>query len=168
MLIIGIWGFWAMPFVLKYSKSMTLAAWLSVQTLCSASLFGAFFYGGVSSGFLPWFLVAVLLGFFYLSEKPKIVALTLVGNIAGFAIASALFGFPQILPPDKLTVVGWITVTAGTIYMSWMACFSPTSCRCARGCSAKPSSIARLPSAFRSQRKSPNRRVAPNQCSSRA
>ena len=102
---------------------MTLAAWLSVQMLCAAALFGSFFYGGVSSGFMPWFLVAVLLGFFYLSEKPKIVALTLAGNSAVFAIAWLLFGFPQTLSPDKLIVVGWITVTAGTIYMSWMACF---------------------------------------------
>ena len=122
-IVIGIWGFWALPFVLKYSKSMTLAAWLSVQVLSSASLFGSFFYGGVSSAFLPWFLVAVLLGFFYLSEKPKIVALTLAGNIAAFAIVSLLFGFPQLVPPDKLTLLGWITVTAAVIYMSWMACF---------------------------------------------
>ena len=122
-IVIGIWGFWALPFVLKYSRSMTLAAWLSVQMLCAAALFGSFFYGGVSSGFMPWFLVAVLLGFFYLSEKPKIVALTLAGNSAVFAIAWLLFGFPQTLSPDKLIVVGWITVTAGTIYMSWMACF---------------------------------------------
>jgi signal transduction histidine kinase len=122
-MIIGIWAFWALPFVLKLSQSITLAATLSVQMLCLASLFGSFFYGGVNSPFMPWILVAVLLGFFYLSERPKFVALLLACNIASFATASLFFGFPEIVPHERLTMVGWITVTAGTIYMAWMAMF---------------------------------------------
>ena len=70
-MIIGIWAFWGLPFVLKFSQSITLSATLSVQMLCLASLGGSFFYGGVNSPFLPWILVAVLLGFFYLSERPS-------------------------------------------------------------------------------------------------
>ncbi len=122
-IIIGIWGFWTLPFVLKFSRSLTLAATLSVQMLCLASLFGSFFYGGVNSPFLPWILVAVLLGFFYLSERPKLVMLILAGNIAVFAIVALVFGFPEIVPHERLTMVGWITVSSGTIYMAWMAMF---------------------------------------------
>ena len=121
--IAGIWGFWALPFVLKYSKSLELAAAISVQMLCLAALFGAYFYGGVNSPFLPWILVAALLGFFYLSERPKFVSALLACNIGAFALVALLFGFPEIVPRSELTGVGWITVTSGTIYMSWMAIF---------------------------------------------
>ena len=121
--IIGIWAFWTLPFILKISRSLTLAAAISVQQLCLASLFGSYFYGGVNSPFLPWILVATLLGFFYLSERPKFVLSVLACNISAFALVAFLFGFPEIVPHGQLTGVGWITVTSGTIYMSWMALF---------------------------------------------
>jgi signal transduction histidine kinase len=44
-------------------------------------------------------------------------------NIGAFALASLLFGFPEVVSHSQLTEVGWITVTSGTIYMSWMAIF---------------------------------------------
>ena len=33
------------------------------------SLYGAFHYGGMSSPFVPWLLIALLLGFFYLAGR---------------------------------------------------------------------------------------------------
>ena len=71
--IVGIWLFWALPFVYKFTGNLQLAALLSVELLAFASLFGAYFYGGVSSPFLPWLLVSLLLGFFYLSERPILI-----------------------------------------------------------------------------------------------
>ena len=123
MMIGGIWVFWSLPFVLKYTQSLAITSIASVQMLCAASLGGAYFYGGVASPFLPWILVAVLLGFFYLSDRPKFVAAMLVANISAFAIAALVFGFPEIVPLHKLTQVGWISVISGAIYVAWMAIF---------------------------------------------
>jgi hypothetical protein len=64
--IIGIWLFLALPFVFKWTGNLQLSALISVELLAFASLFGAYQYGGVSSPFLPWFIVSLLLGFFYL------------------------------------------------------------------------------------------------------
>jgi signal transduction histidine kinase len=122
-MIVGISAFWSLSFVLKYTESLSLAAIGSVQFLCMASLGGAYFYGGVASPFLPWILVAVLLGFFYLSDRPKFVAALVIGNISAFAVAALVFGFPEIVPLHKLTQVGWISVISGGIYMAWMAIF---------------------------------------------
>src|SRR5438477_8487434 len=66
--IICIWLFWTLPFVYKATSHLQLTAFISVALLAFTSLFGAYNYGGVSSPFLPWLLVALLLGFFYLSE----------------------------------------------------------------------------------------------------
>jgi signal transduction histidine kinase len=122
-IITGIWAFWSLSFVLKYTRSLAIAATLSVQMLCVAALFGSYFYGGVNSPFLPWLLVAILLGFFYMSDKPRFVALLLAVNISVFALVSLLFGFPELVPHDQLTVLGWVTVASATIYMAWMAIF---------------------------------------------
>ena len=65
--IVCIWSFWLLPFALKLTKNLQLVALLSVETLAFASLFGAYHYGGVSSPFLPWLIISLLLGFFYLS-----------------------------------------------------------------------------------------------------
>src|SRR5215468_9280572 len=68
--IVCIWLFWALPFVYRYTANLQLSALISVELLAFTSLLGAYFYGGVSSPFLPWLLVSLLLGFFYLSERP--------------------------------------------------------------------------------------------------
>jgi signal transduction histidine kinase len=119
----AILAFLSLPFVLKYTRSLIKSAFLSVQLLCFASLFGAFNYGGVSSPFLPWLLVAVLLGYFYISDRPRVVTLMVATNIGAFAVAYALFGFPELVPTRKLAEVGWISVFGAFVYMSWMANF---------------------------------------------
>jgi signal transduction histidine kinase len=125
-LIFSIALFLTLPFVLKFTRRLVVAAFLSVQLLSFASLFGAFNYGGASSPFLPWLLVAVLLGYFYISDRPRIVTLVVSANIGAFAIAYWLIGFPELVPADKLAQVGWISVLGGFIYMSWMANFYAT------------------------------------------
>lgn len=121
--IVGIWLFWALPFVYKFTGNLQLAALLSVELLAFASLFGAYFYGGVSSPFLPWLLVSLLLGFFYLSERPILIVGLFTANIAGFVIAYLGNGFPDLLSHEQLSMVGWISILSATIYMSWMAIY---------------------------------------------
>ena len=121
--IVSIWLFWALPFVYKKSGDLQLAALISVELLACTSLFGAYFYGGVSSPFLPWLLISLLLGFFYLSERPILVVGLFTFNILGFVLAYLLWGFPDRLSHEQLSMVGWISILSATIYMSWMAIY---------------------------------------------
>ena len=121
--IVCIWLFWALPFVYKRTGNLQLSAVMSVELLAFTSLFGAYFYGGVSSPFLPWMLVSLLLGFFYLSERPILVVGLFTFNIAGFTAAYLAYGFPDLLSHEQLSMVGWISILSATIYMSWMAIY---------------------------------------------
>jgi signal transduction histidine kinase len=118
-----IWLFWTLPFVYKMSCNLQLSALISVELLAFTSLFGAYFYGGVSSPFLPWLIVSLLLGFFYLSERPILVLGLFTFNILGFVLAYLLWGFPTLLSHEQLSTVGWISILSATIYMSWMAIY---------------------------------------------
>ena len=121
--IVCIWLFWALPFVYKKSGNLQLSALISVELLACTSLFGAYFYGGVSSPFLPWLLIALLLGLFYLSERPFLVVGLFTFNIFGFVTAYLVWGFPDRLSHEQLSMVGWISILSATIYMSWMAIY---------------------------------------------
>jgi signal transduction histidine kinase len=124
VMIASIWSFWALPFVLKFTGNLQLVALLSVQTLAFASLFGSFHYGGVSSPLLPWLLVALLLGFFYLGERPLLVLALFAADLAAFLVAFAVHGsFIERVPLAKLTAVGWVSIFSATVYMSWMAIY---------------------------------------------
>jgi signal transduction histidine kinase len=125
-IIAAIASFWLVPLVFKFSKNLEASAFLSFNLLAMTSFFGAFFYGGVSSPFLPWVIIALLLGFFYLSSRPLIV-------ISCFAFWSFLFfimhlgyGFPNRINLDKLQTLGWISISGAVTYMSWMAMFYST------------------------------------------
>ena len=122
-IIVSIWLFWALPFVYRFTGNLLLSALLSVELLAFASLLGAFFYGGVSSPFLPWLIVSLLLGFFYLSERPLLVVALFTFNILVFCCGYLAFGFPQVVSQEQLTPVGWISILSATIYMSWMAIY---------------------------------------------
>src|SRR5580700_3744788 len=121
--IVCIWLFWALPFVYKFTGNLQLSAIMSVELLAFTSLFGAYFYGGVSSPFLPWILVSLLLGFFYLSDRPLLVVCLFTLNIAGFVAAYLAYGFPDLLSHAQLSMVGWISILSATTYMSWMAIY---------------------------------------------
>jgi len=122
--IVCTWSFWALPFLLKATKNLQLVALISVETLAFASLFGAYYYGGVASPFMPWLLVSLLLGFFYLSDRPLLVIGLFGFNLCGFLGAFALNGgFPQIVPAAALEAVGWMSILSATIYMSWLAIY---------------------------------------------
>jgi signal transduction histidine kinase len=115
--------FWALPLVFKFSRNLQFSALLSVELLAFTSLFGTYFYGGVNSPFLPWLIVDLLLGFFYLSERPVLVVLLFAANIGGLLLAYLNGGFAQLVPLQDLATVGWISIMSATVYMSWMAMY---------------------------------------------
>src|SRR6202045_1738691 len=121
--IICIWLFWTLPLVYKLTANLQLSALISVELLAFTSLFGAYYYGGVSSPFLPWLIISLLLGFFYLSERPILVVGLFTLNILGFCSAYLQWGFPELVPLEELSTVGWISILSATIYMSWMAIY---------------------------------------------
>lgn len=123
IIILSVCLFWTLPFIYRFTANLQFAALLSVELLAFTSLFGAFFYGGVSSPFLPWMIVSLLIGFFYLFDRQLLVVAIFTFNIAVFCAAYAVFGFPHIVPQSELTSLGWISIGTATIYMSWMAIY---------------------------------------------
>src|ERR1700681_2625608 len=100
--IICIWLFWTLPFVYKQTGNLQLSALISVELLAFTSLFGAYFYGGGSSPFLPGLIISLLLGFFYLSERPILVVGLFTANILVFCLAYFQWGFPELVPQQQL------------------------------------------------------------------
>jgi signal transduction histidine kinase len=117
-------SFFVLPFVLRLTGNLSLTALLTVQVLAFATLFGSFHYGGVSSPLLPWLVIALLLGFFYLGHRPLLVLGLFACDIMAFYAAYAVHGgFAERVPISQLTAVGWISILSATIYMSWMAIY---------------------------------------------
>lgn len=122
-LIACVFLFWTLPFVYKFSRNLQVSALISVELLAFTSLFGTYAYGGVNSPFLPWLIVDLLLGFFYLSDRPVLVILLFGGNIGVLLLAYIETGFPQSVPVSDLATVGWVSIFSATVYMSWMAIY---------------------------------------------
>jgi signal transduction histidine kinase len=123
-IVVLCFAFWLLPFGMKLTRCLTYVAIFSICDLTFVSVFGSFFYGGVSSPFLPWFLTALLLGFFYLSERPLLVLGIFALHLTGFCIAYAATGaFPELVPVAALSTVGVVSVCAATIYTSMMAVY---------------------------------------------
>jgi signal transduction histidine kinase len=120
---VAIWSFWALPFVLRWTGNFKLASWLSFQMLAISSLLGTYLYGGFSSPFLPWLIVSLMLGLFYLSKSARAVLLVFALNMAAFTLVILALGFPNHIPVDRLNILGWLSIGAATIYMAWMALY---------------------------------------------
>lgn len=118
-----VWMFWLLPFLLKCTGSLKIAAFVSVELLAFTSLFGAYFYGGALSPCIPWLIIALLLGFFYFSDKQLLIVCLFAINIAVFYLAYATWGFPETVPLANLAPVSWISIISATLYMSWMAIY---------------------------------------------
>jgi signal transduction histidine kinase len=117
-------SFWTLPFALKLARNLFKPALFSFVVLTAVSVFGSFFYGGVSSPFLPWFLTAQMLGFFYLSDRPMMVLGIIAATLATFSVAYLVKGsFPERVPVRDLSTVGMISVCTATIYNSMMAIY---------------------------------------------
>jgi len=113
-----------LPIAMRVIGHLSWPALFSVCDLTFLSVFGSYFYGGVSSPFLPWFLTALLLGFFYLGKSPFVVLGIFAVNLAGFCAAYVLGGgFPTLVPVAALSGVGVISACAATLYTSMMAIY---------------------------------------------
>jgi signal transduction histidine kinase len=116
-------AFWLLPIGLKLTQDLQLMALVSVELLCVLSLIGSSFYGGVNSPFLPWLLVSLMLGFFYLSDHALRIVALFAFNIVATICAHVLYRFPQDLSPLELTTISWFSVFSATAYMSLMAIY---------------------------------------------
>jgi signal transduction histidine kinase len=117
-------SFWTLPVVLKLARQLSGPALYSFCVLLAISVLGSYYYGGVSSPFLPWFLTAQMLGFFYLGHRPRLVVAIIAVNLALFSVAYLVDGaFPQLVPLRDLSTVGVISVCAATLYSSMMAIY---------------------------------------------
>lgn len=123
-------SFFLIPLVLRTWGSMRMAAVLSVQMLVGLSLFGSFFFGGISSPFLPWFLIAMVLGFFYLSDSVKIVLIGVAIQLVGFfGIRLWLGEFPTILSIESLKYATLLSICAALAYMTLLTLYYETVMR---------------------------------------
>jgi len=134
------WQFWCTeamvlsflltPLMLRQSGSLRPAAFFSVQMLVGLSLFGSFFFGGISSPFLPWFLIAMVLGFFYLSESITMVLVGVALQLGGFfGMRLWLGAFPTLLHPDSLRVANTFSILAALSYMTLLSLYYETVMR---------------------------------------
>lgn len=109
---------------MKYSEGLEIPAFVSVQLLTFLSLFGSFFYGGTNSPFPAWLLVALLLGFFYLSHRPRLILGSLTGQFTGFFLIYSYMGFfPERVPIEDLALATAISLISAFLYMSWMSIY---------------------------------------------
>jgi signal transduction histidine kinase len=117
-------AFWLLPVVLKFVGNLTWLALFSFWDLTLVSVLGSFFYGGMSSPFLPWLLCALLIGFFYLNNRPVLVVTIFVAHLAAFCAAYLLHGsFPSRVQVADLSTAGVISVLCATLYSSMMAIY---------------------------------------------
>jgi signal transduction histidine kinase len=121
---VAICAFWILPFALKKWGNIKAVAYASTQMLTFVALYGAFHYGGMSSPFVPWLLIALLLGFFYLAGSEKLLLGSLAFQLVCFTAAAVLMGgFPMRVSYADIAEVNLISVFSATVYMSWMAIY---------------------------------------------
>jgi signal transduction histidine kinase len=124
VIAVGIASFWMLPLVLRWTGDLRLVAIVSVQTLISVTLLGVYNYGGVSSPFLPWLLIALANGFFYLNERPISVLMIFVLNLTCFVTLWWRSGdVPSRVPMEQMTSVGIVSVVSATFYMAGLAIY---------------------------------------------
>jgi signal transduction histidine kinase len=119
--------FWIFPFALKYSARYELLSYLSIQNLLFAILWGCYYYGGLSSPFLPWLVTVPLLAFFYLGASVKSCITILLQISISIGIFVALFSFggrlPHTIELADMQGVGLVSIMSAAIYVSMMALF---------------------------------------------
>jgi signal transduction histidine kinase len=124
IIAVGIVAIWLLPFVLRWTGNLRLVAMISVQALITITLVGVYNYGGVSSPFLPWLLIALANGFFYLSDSPISVLADFVLNLAAYVTVWWVNGnLPTWVPLDQMSGVGIVSVVSATLYMAGLAIY---------------------------------------------
>jgi signal transduction histidine kinase len=134
------WQFWvteaivvaflAIPLLLRAVGRLQIAAMVSVQLLVGLSLFGSFFFGGISSPLLPWFLIAMVLGFFYLADSIKGTLVGVALQLGCFVGARIAFGeFPMMIEPESLKLANSFSIVAALAYMTLLCLYYETVMR---------------------------------------
>lgn len=117
-------GFFLIPFLLRQTGNMKLSAMVSVNVLVGLSLFGSFWFGGISSPLLPWFLIAMVLGFFYLSNSIRAVLLGVSLQLAVYVGGRLMLGsFPTLIEPEKLVIANLFSIVAALTYMTMLCLY---------------------------------------------
>ncbi|MHA6316244.1 sensor histidine kinase [Altererythrobacter sp. CAU 1778] len=121
---LGVASFFAVPFILRYTGSMKAAAMASVQMLVGLSLFGSFYFGGISSPLLPWFLIAMVLCFFYLANSITQALVGIALQLFAFTVARIALGdFPELVEQEALVLPNTFSILAALTYMTMMCLF---------------------------------------------
>lgn len=120
--------FWVFPFAVKFfGKHYEFLAFISVQNLTFAILWGAYNYGGVSSPFLIWLVTVPLLGFFYLGSSwiAKIaVPASMLVSIGLFYLAYQTDkSFPVNIPLSSMVEAGLLSAISACGYVFMMAIY---------------------------------------------
>ncbi len=123
IIAVSICAFWLLPFLLRRTGNMWLASLISFQGLAMTSLNGAYHYGGFNSPFLPWVVVTLMLGFFYLSKNLRLVLTLFILDVAIFTAFVLFEPSPYNVPIEELRVLSWLSLGSATIYMTWMALY---------------------------------------------
>jgi signal transduction histidine kinase len=117
-------SFFGVPFLLRAWADLRRPAMCSVHMLVALSLFGSFYFGGISSPFLPWFLIAMALGFFYLSDSVKVVLVGVaVQLLAFFSIRLAYGAFPSLVPVESLKYANLVSIMAALTYITMLSLY---------------------------------------------
>lgn len=123
VIAISICAFWALPFLLRRTGNMWLASLISFQGLAMTSFNGAYHYGGFNSPFLPWVVVTLMLGFFYLSKNLRLVLTLFTVDVAVFTAYVLAEPSQNSFPMEELRILSWLSLGSATIYMTWMALY---------------------------------------------
>lgn len=123
VLAFAICGFWALPFVLRATRNMWLVSLVSFQALAMTSLWGSYHYGGFSSPFLPWLVVSLMLGLFYLSKNAPLVIGLFIIDVTVFMVLIWARPPAEGIPVEELAVLGWLSIGSATLYITWMALY---------------------------------------------
>lgn len=122
----SILSFWAYPFALKKTGRYEALSYISIQNLLFVILYGCYYFGGMSSPFLPWLVVVPLLAFFYLgSTVTSISAIFAQVALNGIAFVAAYrwFGEDTRVPIEALQALGIISIVTAALYVSMLATF---------------------------------------------
>ena len=115
--------FAALPFVLRQTGDLPLVSLISFQTLAVASLAGIYDYGSLASPFLPWLLVSLMSGLFYQSRRVGLVLGVFVFDVAAFFAILIMRPPPQLVSPENLRLLSWISIAVAMAYMAFMALY---------------------------------------------
>ncbi|HEV8016842.1 MAG TPA: ATP-binding protein [Stellaceae bacterium] len=119
--------FWAFPIALKLTGWYVPLALVSVQNLIFTILWGCYHYGGTSSPLIPWVITVPLLAFFYLGSgkavRMYVLSIILVNLAAFYGIYSYGNGFPELIPPARLSGLGLVSTACAALYVSMMALY---------------------------------------------